>query len=161
MAARQRLIIQMLEEGYFFEIPRSQKWHQSNMVGDYATKINSASIQLMQQSFDLLVQPKLEHFNDSLDMGDIEEPMITTQTDSLYKLDKEDFQLPKPINQPAMRQKTKLRKNIVKRVSLDDSFTQFLKEDSKNTDINMLEPDQRIKLENSLKNLVGQDQNQV
>ena len=61
------------------------------MVGDYATKINSASIQLMQQSFDLLVQPKLEHFNDSLDMGDIEEPMITTQTDSLYKLDKEDF----------------------------------------------------------------------
>jgi hypothetical protein len=70
MAARKRLIIQMLEEGYFFEIPKSQKWHQSNMVGDFSTKINSASIQLMQQSFDLLVKPKLEHLNDSLDMGD-------------------------------------------------------------------------------------------
>ena len=81
--------------------------------------------------------------------------MNTTMTDSLYKLDKEDFQLPKPIEQPVKRQKTKLRKYIVKPISLDDSFTQFLKEDSKNTDINMLEPDQRIKLENSLKNLVG------
>jgi hypothetical protein len=42
------------------------------MVGDYSTKINSASIQLMQQSFELLLSPKndINGNNDSLDMGE-------------------------------------------------------------------------------------------
>ena len=58
LIAKQRMICQRIDEGYEIVVPENQKWHPSHRrQRDFVNKLNTASISLLNQSFDKMLKP--------------------------------------------------------------------------------------------------------
>jgi hypothetical protein len=66
--AKQKLIEQMLDEGYKLQVPNQFKWHESHKSEeDYISKLNMANYNLLQASLKKLTSPKEGYEMDSRD----------------------------------------------------------------------------------------------